>query len=230
MRITMKQLQKVSLLAAVAMLLAACVGPLGAQTVVNGDFEADLGAWVTWPGYAANGANPAEITGWTGTGGRGINPVVPDGAGDKPFRDNGNNTTAIAFLQGTSSIQQTVSGFVVGQPYVLSLDFNSRDCCGDSPIGEIYLNDILAGSSEGLFPPPGVVPPVGGANPWYHADIDFDAPVDTITLRIAARPGAGGTGDATLLVDNVHFTLVPEPTSGVLGLLSVLGLLVARRR
>jgi hypothetical protein len=207
-------------------LVAASVLP-AAELVVNGDFEADTAGFVVWPGYVG-GNNPAEIPSWTGTGGRGINPVVPGGAGDAPFRDNGGNTTSIAFLQGNSSIQQVLSGFTVGQDYVLSLDFNSRNCCGDFPTAVIMLNDQVAGSSAELFPAPGSVPPVGGANPWYHADIEFTAPVDTITLTISAAPSAGG--DATLIVDNVSVEPVPEPSTVCLALAGLALVCVWRRR
>jgi hypothetical protein len=197
-------------------------------TVVNGDFEADTELWTVWPGYTGGGGvNPANITGWTGDGGRGINPVVPGGPTDYPFRDNGDNTTSVAFLQGASYIEQAVTGFTPGSEYTLTLDFNARNCCGDLPIGTIYLNGIEAGSSVDLFPAPGGIVPVGAANPWYTADISFEAPTDMITLRIQAAPAAGG--DASMLVDNVRFTLVPEPAGGLLALLGVMGLLAVRR-
>src|SRR5690606_2604874 len=123
-------------------------------------------------------------------------------------------------------IEQTVSGFNIGQDYILSLDFNSRNCCGDFPIGTITLNGILAGSTVALFPAPGSIPAVGDGNDWYHADIDFTAPTSDIVLRITTAPGAGG--DSTMLVDNVSFRAVPEPTSAALLLAGVLGL-AARR-
>lgn len=201
-----------------------------APNVVNGDFEADPGLWTVWPGYSGqNGVNPANITGWTGEGGRGINPVVPGGPNDAPFRDNGNNTTHVAFLQGVSYIEQTIGGFSVGSDYTLGLDFNARNCCGGAlPLATVKLNGIVAGSSTALFPPPGGVIPVGGTNPWYHADIEFTAPVDTITLRIESAPAAGG--DSTLIVDNITMQLVPEPSSGLLALAGLAGLAGFRRR
>lgn len=192
--------------------------------VVNGDFEAETGAFTVWPGYVGNG-NPDNISGWTGDGGRGVNPVA---AGDAPFRDNGGNDTHVAFLQGTSYIEQTVGGFNVGSDYILSLDFNSRNCCGDFPIGTITLNGIVAGSSVALFPPPGSIPPVGGTNPWYHADIEFTAPTPEIVLRVATAPGAAG--DSTMLVDNVSFRAVPEPASASLLLIGAVALAGRRRR
>jgi hypothetical protein len=209
---------------AFALILLCTLSASGAPTVVNGDFEADTAAWTVWPGYVGGG-NPAEISGWIGSGGRGVNPVTD---GSAPFRDNGDNTTAIAFLQGASYIEQTVSGFAVGSDYVLSLDFNARNCCGDMPIGVITLNGIEAGNSADLFPPPGGVIPVGGTNPWYHVDIPFTSPTTDITVRISASAAAGG--DSTLIVDNVSFALVPEPASGTLLLLGLAGCAAARRR
>ena len=44
----------------------------------------------------------------------------------RPFNDNGNNRTGVAFMQGTAQIEQEVSGLTVGKEYVLSLDFNAQ--------------------------------------------------------------------------------------------------------
>ena len=215
-------------LAVAVVLMAALMlsSPAAAQTVVNGDFETDPDLFVTWPGYTANGANPAQITGWTGMGGVGINPVVPGGAGDAPFRDNGDNSTSVGFIQGAASIEQDISGFTIGQDYVLSLDFNARNCCGDMPIAMVELDGVVVASSEDIFPPTGAVPPVGGEEPWYHADVDFVAADSTITLLIRSGPAAAG--DATFLVDNV--SIVPEPATGLLAMGGLLSLLLLRRR
>ena len=195
--------------------------------VVNGDFENEVLGFTVWPGYVAGG-NPEDIFGWTGEGGRGINPVNSDHASPAPFRDNGNNDTHVAFLQGTSSISQTVGGFAVGTDYVLSLDFNSRNCCGDSPIGYVYLNDILAASTVDVFGGTGATPPVGGDNPWYPAEIEFTAPTEDIVIKIATAPAGGG--DSTLVVDNVAFSVVPEPNTCILMLLGLVGFVSAARR
>jgi MYXO-CTERM domain-containing protein len=203
-----------------------------ANLVTNGDFETDADLFVTWPGYVANGANPANITGWTGGGGHGINPVAPGGDGDAPFRDNGDNTTSVAFLQGTSFIEQTVTGLIVGEQYIFSADFNARNCCGDPldvPIGTVSVNGEIVASSTELFPPPGGVIPVGGENPWHDVTLDpFEATVESLTLRIDATPAAGG--DTTLLVDNVTLELVPEPSAALLALLGLVGLTRLRPR
>lgn len=74
-----------------------------AVTVINGTFDDNAAGYVVWPGYnggsGAAGTNPTNPTGWIFTGGSGINPVSPDGAGQAPFND-GTNTGPFAFLQG----------------------------------------------------------------------------------------------------------------------------------
>ena len=141
-------------------------------------------------------------------------------------RDNGDNSTSVGFIQGAASIEQDISGFTIGQDYVLSLDFNARNCCGDMPIAMVELDGAVVASSEDIFPPTGAVPPVGGDEPWYHADIDFTASDTTLTLLI--RSAAAAAGDATFLVDNV--SIVPEPATGLLAMGGLLSLLLLRRR
>ena len=200
----------------------------GAELVVNGDFEADTEGFVTWPGYVGNGQNPAEVSGWTGSGGRGVNPIndPADARAPAPFRDNGDNDTSVAFLQGAATLEQDVTGFVVGTEYTFSLDFNARNCGGDFPIGTVLLNDVVIASSAALFPDPGAVIPVGGANAWYHADIPFTATDITINLKISSAPAAGG--DVTLVVDNI--SIVPEPSTAVLALCGFAAIVLARLR
>ncbi len=204
-----------------------------ATTVINGDFETDTNLFVAWPGYTAftndAGTNPDQIVGWAGDGGRGINPVVPRGGGDSPFDDtNSWNTTSFAFLQGASYIEQTVTGFSVGADYLLDLDFNARNCCGDVPIATISINGSPVASSIDLFGGAGGIPPVDGADPWYHAQIPFTADAESVVVRFASAPSDGG--DATLVIDNVTIAPIPEPSSTVLVALSLLGLMARRRR
>ena len=195
--------------------------------IVNVDFENDTLGFTVWPGYVGNG-NPETISGWTGEGGRGINPVNLDHDNPAPFRDNGNNDTHVAFLQGTSSISQTVGGFTVGSEYVLTLEFNSRNCCGDAPVGFVFLNDVLAADTIDVFGGDGGTPPVGADADWYPASIPFTATTEDIVVKIATAPAAGG--DSTLVVDNVAFSVVPEPNTCILMLLGLLGFISAARR
>lgn len=191
--------------------------------VVNGDFEGE-NTFTVWPGYTGNG-NPEEIPGWTGSGNRGLNPIAAEHEAPAPFRDNGSNDTTVAFLQGTAAIEQVVTGFAPGTEYTLGLDFNARNCCGDFPVANILIDGEVVGSSLDLPFPGGGVIPVGGTEPWYHADIDFTPASDSITLRIESM--SMNAADSTLIVDNIQ--IVPEPSAGFLTLLG-LGILVFRRR
>jgi hypothetical protein len=207
----------------------------GQEFILNGDFQQDIDQWVAWPGYVngtnENGTNPPEIsewfhmggvginpvmpganenpsaiTGFGGAGGRGINPVAPGGANDAPFRDNGDNDTTVAFLQGTSSLVKEISGLTIGGNYTLSLDYNARNCCGDFPVPELSINGMVVPN----FPDPdlnpdGVVLPVGDFNPWYFSEIEFTADSSDLSILITTRPELGG--DATFLVDNLELIL-----------------------
>ena len=194
------------------------------ELVINGDFELEAEEFVVLPGYVggsndAGEMNPAEIPEWFGTGGRGINPVSapsdnpadilgwsgaggrginPIANGDSPFRDNGDNDTVAAFLQGIAEIRQEVSRLSVGTNYTLAFDFNARNCCGDIPIGTFSLNGAaipLDGFSD-------AIPPVGDSEPWYQAEFMFPAPEPEMSFVFSSQPMAGG--DSTLLLDNIE--------------------------
>ena len=189
---------------------------LGAELVVNGDFEADTEDFIAWPGYVSNGGNPPDIPDWLGQGaGRGINPINdPDEPrGHAPF-NNGENDTHFLLMQGTTTVEQDVSGFEVGQEYLLSLEYNARDCCGDFPQVEM----MLGGEFIEDFPDPdlfvdAVVEPSNAE--WWLYEMPFTADEETITLSITARPFDGG--DATFIMDNISIMPLsagPIPLAG----------------
>ncbi len=224
-----------------AMAVFVCTLPVAADEFVsNGDFETDVDLWVTWPGYAAGGSNPPDITDWMGSGGRGINPTQPGElfnpptvqgwiggptanhginpvntendpnpdhqANPAPFRDNGNNDTTAAFMQITQFMQQNITGLVPGTNYMLSLEYNSRTASTDNPLVELTLN----GTKVETFPDPdmfpdGIVLPVGDGSDWYTAEIPYTATGTNLLLKLLATPAVGG--DSTFLFDNV--SLVP---------------------
>jgi parallel beta-helix repeat protein len=154
------------------LLAAALVWPcaLKAQSIVNGDFETGADDFVAIPGYLNDGSNPSAIPGWIGESG--INPIV---TGEAPFMDNGHNSTHAAFLQGWANLQQAIPGLVPGDQYVLSLDYNARDCCGDLPLASVLINGSEVWTSGGP------VSPVGGNNPWQDVQIPFTAPPGVFT-------------------------------------------------
>ena len=196
---------------------------LGNNLLVNGDFEADT--FTVWPGYVGNG-NPEQITGWTGTGGNGVNPVFaaqnpeavtgwtrneesagsiginPVTDGRAPFGDNGENDGGFLFMQGAVSAYQDVTGLTVGSDYVLSVDYNARNCCGDIPA--VFLE--IGGEISDVFPDPDdffdetVDPVLEGA--WWFTEIPFEATAESMRIEFFSEASSGG--DATFLLDNIE--------------------------
>lgn len=131
--------------------------------------------------------SPAAIGGWEGTGQYGINL---SGAG--PFADNGTapEQDHVAFLQGNSSLSQTVSGLVIGKPYQLSLAYNARS--GNTP----HIR-VMVGSST-VFEED--VTAVGASNPYKTKTVTFTASDIIAQISVAQTK----EDDQTLLVDNVQ--------------------------
>lgn len=159
--------------------------------VVNPSFQADN--FTTFPGYVG-GANPASITGWGGSGGRGINAT--DTAAGTPFADNGAmpDGTRVAFIQGAGSFTQTLAGFELGQTYWVQVWSNARNCCGDVPKLSVNLGGttLLA---------PQTLTPVGGAEPYYLANFVWTANATSAALTISGQSAGGG--DASMTMDAV---------------------------
>src|SRR5207253_7264867 len=150
------------------------------------------------------GTNPSDIPGWTHTGGGGVVPGTQPGNPDGTFRDNGANMTNVAFIQGTGSISQLISGFTVGTNYQLDFDYNARVCCNDVPMMAVSIGDIGVGGHEVTFSDNNILPvdTPGGVHltPWYHGRFTFRADSDTLNLMISSQTVNGG--DGTLVMDN----------------------------
>ena len=205
----------------VAILFASLLSSIVAEEfVINGDFETDFEEFIVWPGYTgkaneAGDVNPDEVPEWIGNGGRGINfggvsnanpesitdwsgngGINPIADGRAPFRDNGDNESQVAFLQGVNFLTQTVTGLSVGSDYTLSFEYNSRNTA--SPVGELLLNGdsiSLPDFNDEIFP-------VGDIEPWYSEVYAFTAASADLEIRFGSEPFIDG-GDATLLLDNV---------------------------
>ena len=174
-------------------LLALCGIAAGADSIpiANPSFQADV--FPTYPGYRG-GSNPANITGWAATGGAGINGT-DIGAG-VPFADNGviPDNTRLAFIQGTGSLAQTLSGFEVGQRYWFQVFFNARNCCGDIPVVSVSIGAQALLTEQPLSP-------VGGTSPWSFVNVPWTAASAAALLTVSTHTAAGG--DGTLVVDAV---------------------------
>ncbi len=149
-------------------------------TLANPSFEAS--GLPPEPGYI----NPQRIAGWSATGSYGVNFT---GAG--PFADNGLNPDQdlVAFLQGASSLTQSVNGLLSGQTYNVRLHVNARS--GNSPTLRVSAGDTVILEET--------VEPVGGAEPYHLIETSFEAQASSVPLRIEQV----AEGDHTLLIDMV---------------------------
>lgn len=159
----------------------------GQIVVENPSFEAS-GITPT-PGYI----QPNHIGGWVGVGQYGI---AVSGVG--PFADNGTNPDQdnVAFLQGQSSLSQTLEGLTAGQNYTLKFAVNSRS--GNAPHVRASVDGAAILDSD--------ITAVGTNNPYTVKSAVFTAAGASAVLTLEQTVA----GDETLLLDNV--TVVPGGT------------------
>ncbi|HUT32957.1 MAG TPA: PEP-CTERM sorting domain-containing protein [Planctomycetota bacterium] len=204
----------------VALLVAALVMTVGAAAgladpiVVNPSFETDT--FTVWPG-TIGGNGP--ITGWSNTGGGGLNPISD---GQRPYADNGaipnsaavnqtaNPTTGgqVAFVQAnnsTQSLSQLVAGFDPNAWYVLEYREDARTWTNSA----ITSWASMDGDALNLVPSH-TVRSVEGSNSYTRQYHDIRSRVFTpgdgasATLRFSAASGV----DNTLLLDNIKLTQI----------------------
>lgn len=161
-------------------------------TIQNPSFQEQ--DFTAFPGYLG-GSNPTTINGWATTGGAGINGT-DIGAG-APFADNGTipDNTRVAFIQGTGSLSQTVTGLTVGKQYWLQGYANGRS----TPPNDIPLASVSFGGIPLLTNQP--APSVGGTNPFYKLNLPFIATATSGSILISSTASSGG--DAALVVDGL---------------------------
>ena len=182
--------------------------------IANPSFEASGNSFPS-PGYMPA---PNTVAGWSRAGAGQVVINGSNGSGN-PFADNGAVPDGgnVLGLQQDMLVSQTLAGLTTGGLYRLIAEYNSRS--GDDPSALIRIDGQTAFS--------GLVPEVGGANPYYHLEFDFTASGTSALLELA---NLGLAGDSTLLVDNVRVIAVPEPGAFVAVLGGVAVLLGWRRR
>lgn len=161
---------------------AVTVVPAGEDlvTLANPSFEA------SGQPAAPGNINPSRLAGWIGEGTYGVNF---SGAG--PFADNGVNPDQdfVAFIQGLSSLTQTVNGLLSGQSYTLRAAVNARS--GNAPTLKI------SAGGESIFEE--AIQPVGGTNPYRVIETTFIANASSVPLRFEQLVD----GDQSLLLDGI---------------------------
>lgn len=178
-------------------------GTLVLATVASGDATVNLDAIsmverdtnnvpIFNPSFEASGV-PLDtgaftnVAGWIGTGQFGVNvsgvgPYANNGAA--PDQDN------VAFLQGASSLSQTVPNLGVGKSYQLTFAYNAKT--GNKPHLQVKIANATVFEED--------VNPVGGTNPYRTKTVTFTASDTLVPITFVQS----ATGDQTLLLDDVR--------------------------
>lgn len=147
----------------------------------------------------------------------GISGTVPDGGNFLLLQNNE------FFGETSTSARQVLTGLIVDQDYVLSLDYSSRITEGSvSPIALFTISGDSGGSQWEISD---ITGPDENGN-FIHVEYTFTAMDSTVSLILQ---NIRDYGDSTLFIDNVRVYHIPEP--GSLMLLSLGGgLFLLRRR
>lgn len=146
--------------------------------VINPSFEAS--------GYQPNTGVLTKLAGWTGTGEFGVD------MGFGFYADNGDipDQALVAFIQGEGSLEQTISGLIIGQSYTVSFAYNAK-------LNETPHLRVQAGATVLLDTD---VTAVGYGAAFHTATAQFTATAEQVVLSFAQTKA---TAD-TVLLDNVR--------------------------
>ena len=169
-------------LLAAALLMFAVSAP--AQTISNPSFETD--AFTTFPGYYFQAGN-GTITGWTPSGGAGLNPSA-----GSPFADNGAIPAGsqVAFIQSgaSASLSTLITGLTSGTTYKVNFRANARN--GNQPKLRISIDTTSIMDMD--------VTSVGGGNPYKYVSFDFTATATSQIMKLLNN----ADGDNTVVIDD----------------------------
>ena len=125
---------------------------------------------------------------------------------------------------------QDVAGLTAGS----AVNFNGYFVTTSSPFdvgAEIRIEWRNSGSNTEVARTPNLTPVPGSAYSMFDLATQVPAGADTARLVFAIQSfGPGATNSGNLYVDDVSFTVVPEPAAALTGGLAALGLMLRRRR
>jgi len=142
-----------------------------------------------WPGYG-------PVTGWIEVGGGGSNDAGGPFVNGLPIPDG----DRAAFIQGSGRLSQTVVGLTPGQNYILQYAENERGMAGAVARAQVDLGGTTLVAAHDV---------TRTAAAFQTVVAPFTAASDHASLELI-HPG-GGTGDNTVLFDNLHITPAGTP-------------------
>jgi hypothetical protein len=215
---------------AVALVIGGTTPAIAAVVVTNNSFEATTGLGTTGTYYLGGGPPPrlTSVPGWdffTNDGTYRYNGLVTQGSsllansgGLNSWSPYPNGTNA-AFIEGGGSISQTLTGFEIGQSYVVSFYAASR-----APYEEGYQDVIVKMDGQALrFGAASWIRPEANAWTLYSSDA-FNAAASGYTLSFTGVY----LNDRTAFIDVVNVVQIPEPAT--MSLLGLSGLMLVLRK
>jgi len=168
--------------------------PAGSTSIGNGGFEV--------PSTSTYAYNPSGGI-WTFTASAGANGsgISANGSGFTATTGSAPQGTQVAFLQGTASITQSLSGLVPGASYTLS--FLAAERATNNNGGETW-SVTVNGATIASYAP------LASATTYTAYTAAFTATTGTETLAFAGTNARGG--DNTVFIDNVILT-APAPAA-----------------
>jgi hypothetical protein len=170
---------------------------LASIAVPNSSFETPV---TTTYVYGATGGT-WMFTAQSGTNGSGVS------TNGSAFTSGNSNAPAgmqVAFVQGTGTVYQTISGLVAGQTYQIKVSMSQRQNKGGGQLGNTVAVEV-AGNTIATFDPP----QSSGAYADYSATFQATATSQTIGFYGTNALATGTYPDNTAFLDNVRLVVIP---------------------
>jgi hypothetical protein len=246
------RMKLLSTVAAVAAVMAIGTSANAFEFVTNGSFENTTYTQNTqFGGMAGPGVGyvPSQgVTGWVGALGTPlqfyyfggtqttVNPIdrwndpadvlYASAAGFSP--DGGNFVGLDGDVDARGSISQTINGLVAGEFYTLKFNWAAAQIANRVGATTEQLKITFGSDTASTIP---LSIPTGGFSGWQNAQFQFQATNSSQVLTFLSIGTPQGLPPIALL-DGVHLTAVPEPTTWAMMLLGFggIGAMIRRRR